>query len=441
MKRLQTLAALKALLPTLVVIAALSAVPLVLSQEQVLFSFGVASLTATPFGGVASDPKGNLYFTANSNCSTGGHCATIFEVSPPAKSGGQWLSQTLVTVPGFTNAGLVRDKGGNLYGTASGGTAGLGYVFQLVPPNIAGGSWSYNVIYNFQSGYFAPVITLALDEAGNLYGGYFGYVFQLKRPATKTGTWTESAIFVAPGDPTAVIVDKLGNVFGATSTGGTFSNGIVFELIPPSTIGGSWTEQTLYNFPSYPAKALRQVRSPQTAGPPPKGLSLASENVLAIDAHGNLFGTQPFGGTAGVGYVYELTPPSTSGGSWSFSNVYSFTGSATGSADGAYPAAAVVVTSNGALFGTTYLGGNAAGTLDGSLGTLFKLTPPSVAGGDWTETILRRFTAGYDGANPAASLILGRAGVLYGATNFGGNNQTWGSNYMPGSGTVFQIVP
>jgi hypothetical protein len=441
MNRFQTSAVQKPLLATLMVIAALCAAPLASSQEKVLFPFGVASVAATSSGGVVSDPKGNLYFTANSNCSTGGYCATFFEISPPAKPGGQWLSQILVTIPGFTNAGLARDKGGNLYGTASGGAAGLGYVFQLVPPNILGGSWSYSVIYNFQSGSYAPALTLAIDETGNLYGGYFGYVFELKRPATKTGTWTESAIFVAPGDPTAVIVDKLGNVFGATSSGGTFSNGIVFELIPPSTTGGSWTEQTLYNFPSYPAKALRPLRSTQTSGPPPKGLSLASENVLAIDTHGNLFGTQPFGGTAGVGYVYELTFPSTSGGSWSFSNVYSFTGSATGSADGAYPAAAVVVTNNGALFGTTYLGGNAAGTLDGSLGTLFKLTPPSVAGGNWTEAILRRFTAGYDGANPAASLILGRAGVLYGATNFGGNNQTWGSNYMPGSGTVFQIIP
>jgi hypothetical protein len=401
----------------------------------------VVTLQATPFGTVTSDQKGNLYFIANGNCTSTGLCFTVYELLPPSQPNGQWGAQNLVTgIPGFSDAGLVRDSEGNLYGTASGGAKGSGYVFQMIPPPQINDDWSFKDIYDFQTGSYVPFLTLALDATGNLYGGYNGSVFQLKRPATKTGAWTEGVIYAAPGDPTAVILDKAGNVYGATATGGTSGNGIVFELTPPATSGGTWTEQTLYNFPSSPANAIHPARARQSAGLPPKGLDLGSENILSLDAKGNLYGTQLYGGTGGVGYVFELAPPATSGGTWTFSTLYNFTGSAAGSTDGAYPGAAVLP-ANGNLYGTTYLGGNAAGTLDGSLGTVFELTPPSTSGGTWTETVLRRFTAGFDGANPGAGLIMGKGNVLYSITNFGGNDQVSGNNYMPGSGTVFSIVP
>jgi hypothetical protein len=440
-RALITPALINSLLPALVLIAALAVAPLASSQEKVLFPFGAASTFTTPFGTVTSDQKGNLYFIANGNCNSTGYCATVWELLPPSQPNGQWGGNNLVNgVLGYAETGLVRDSEGNLYGTTSGGAKGYGYVFQAIPPSENNGDWSYKDIYDFQTGSYAPFITLALDAAQNLYGGYFGNVFQLKRPATRTGSWTESVIYAAPGDPTAVILGKAGNVFGATATGGTSGSGIVFELTPPATSGGSWTEQTLYNFPSSPTNAIHPARSRQNAGLSPKGLDLGSENILSLDAKGNLYGTQPYGGTGGVGYVFELAPPATSGGTWTYSTLYNFTGSAAGSTDGAYPGAAVLP-ANGNLYGTTYLGGNSAGTLDGSLGTIFELTPPSTSGGTWTETILRRFTAGFDGANPGANFILGKGNVLYSITNFGGNDQVFSGSYMPGSGTVFSIVP
>jgi len=433
------LALTNSLLPALVLIAALAVAPLASSQEKVLFPFGVPTMSATPFGTVTSDQKGNLYFIANGNCNSLGYCATVWELSPPSQPNGQWGGSNLVNdVLGYAETGLVRDSEGNLYGTASGGAKGYGYVFQAIPPSENNGDWSSKDICDFQTGSYAPFITMALDAAGNLYGGYNGNVFQLKRPATKTGTWTESVIYAAPGDPTAVILDKAGDVYGATATGGTSGSGIVFELTPTS--GGTWTAQTLYNFPTSPSNAIHPARSRQNAGLPPKGLDIGSENILSLDAKGNLYGTQPYGGTGSVGYVFELAPPATSGGNWTFSTIYNFTGSAAGSTDGAYPGAAVLPV-NGNLYGTTYLGGNAAGTLDGSLGTVFELTPPSTSGGTWTETILRRFTAGFDGANPGANLILGKGNALYSITNFGGNDQVFGNTYMPGSGIVFSLVP
>jgi hypothetical protein len=439
MKNFQASSALKPLLPALVVFAFLTLGPQASSQEQVLFSFGAVDGTAAPNGGVANDPKGNLYFASNGNCT--GTCSVIFELSPPTTPNGQWLAQSAGDL-GFLNAGVVWQPGGNIYGTASGGSSAFGYVFQIVAPEGFGCCWSINTIYNFKGGTdaSAPTSTLILDSEGNLYGAsYNGQVFEVKPPAKRGGAWTESVLYNVGNSPTGVILDQHGNLFGTALLGGSNGNGFVFELSPP-TSGSAWTEQIIYNFAASTAKSIRRPLAQHGSALPPKGLDLGLENGIAMDANGNIFGTQTYGGTTGVGYVYELTPPS-SGGAWSFSNLYSFTGAATGSTDGAYPGAGVTIGRDGSLYGTTYLGGNAAGTIDGSLGTIFQLTPPSTAGGNWTETLLRRFTAGFDGADPAASLLLGPKGVLYGVTNFGGDNQLGGNNYMPGTGTVFQIHP
>src|SRR5579872_5740363 len=51
-----------------------------------------------------------------------------------------------------------------------------------------------------------------------------------------------------------LMMDTSGNLYGTTAIGGAYSNGtiqgngIVFELTPPATSGGSWTESILLNF-------------------------------------------------------------------------------------------------------------------------------------------------------------------------------------------------
>jgi uncharacterized repeat protein (TIGR03803 family) len=65
----------------------------------------------------------------------------------------------------------------------------------------------------------------------------------------------------------------------------------------------------------------------------------------------------------------------------------------------------------GALYGTTQSGGNCRSGSDGC-GTVFKLTPPALPGGCWTETILHRFTGGSDGAAPGAGLVADPQGDL-----------------------------
>jgi uncharacterized repeat protein (TIGR03803 family) len=64
------------------------------------------------------------------------------------------------------------------------------------------------------------------------------------------------------------------------------------------------------------------------------------------------------------------------------------------------------------------------------LAQFFKLTPPSTAGGAWTETVLYSFS-GSDGGGTLASLISDASGALYGTTSGGGS---------AGLGTVFEIA-
>jgi hypothetical protein len=65
--------------------------------------------------------------------------------------------------------------------------------------------------------------------------------------------------------------------------------------------------------------------------------------------------------------------------------LHSFTGQ---NGDGEYPYASLVIGPRGALYGTTANGGVSVGILTG--GTVFELIPPSVAGGQWSETIIHR---------------------------------------------------
>ena len=87
----------------------------------------------------------------------------------------------------YPSGGLVFDSSGNLYGLANnGGAYDAGVVFELSPP--MGGSWSYNVLYNFGAtaeGRY-PSGTLIFDAHGNLYGvtggggtDNFGTVFEV----------------------------------------------------------------------------------------------------------------------------------------------------------------------------------------------------------------------------------------------------------------------
>jgi len=147
---------------------------------------------------------------------------------------------------------------------------------------------------------------------------------------------------------------------------------------------------------------------------------------LIFDKVGNLYGTTEFGGTYNQGTVFGITR--NSGGSWTETVLYNFTGGA----DGGQPTASLVFDTAGNLYGTTGFGGN--GNCNLGCGTAFQLTPGS---GGWTQTVLYTFTGGSDGREPYARLLFDAAGNLYGTTLLGGNI---GSACSTGCGTVFKLT-
>jgi uncharacterized repeat protein (TIGR03803 family) len=127
-------------------------------------------------------------------------------------------------------------------------TNGCGTIFELTPAKH--GHWSERVIHSFKQGpggYF-PLAGLVVDKSGNLYGtassggsnqchSGCGVVFRLT-PGSQ-GKWTYTVLhrFTGPPDgatPNAgLIFDKTGkHLYGTTTFGGANSVGTVFELTP-----------------------------------------------------------------------------------------------------------------------------------------------------------------------------------------------------------------
>jgi hypothetical protein len=185
---------------------------------------------------------------------------------------------------------------------------------------------------------------------------------------------------------------------------------VVYELTPPTTGNGNWTESTVYNFTGINGD-----------GSVPNGL-LVAEN-------GTLYGTTESGGINGNGIVFQLVPPAVAGGSWTETVIHQFTGAVIDSSDGAEPVSLVMDVS-GNLYGAAYQGGTVTTACPSGCGALFKLAPPATSGGPWKESILYRFKGASDGLAPSA-LVINSKGVLFGAAQGG----------TAGYGTLYKLEP
>jgi len=391
--------------------------------EAVIYNFMYGTDGSWPHAGVVINKNGVLYGTTTDGGTVG--AGTVFSLTPPASAGGAWTETilhdfTYGTDGSYPQAGVAIGKNGVLYGTtSSGGTVGAGTVFSLTPPASPGGAWTERVIYNFMYGTDGshPYAGVTVGNNGVLYGTTSsggtvgaGTVFALAPPETRDGAWTETVIynFMYGTDGSwpyaGVVINKNGVLYGTTTDGGTVGAGTVFSLTPPASPGADWTETILHDFTygtdgSYPQAGV------------------------VIGKNGVLYGTTTSGGTVGAGTVFSLTPPASPGGAWTERVIYNFMYGT----DGSHPYAGVAISKNGVLYGTTTDGGSVGA------GTIFSLTPPASPRGAWTETILHNFTYGTDdGSYPAAGVVIGRNGVLYGTTSSGGT---------VGAGTVFSMTP
>jgi uncharacterized repeat protein (TIGR03803 family) len=331
---------------------------------------------------------------------------------------------------GVTPNALISDSAGNLFGTTTNGGVYEGQVlfagtaFELSP--LKNGDWNEKILHSFGSGTDGEAPNgLISDAAGNLYGttsygggkicynavpaapGGCGIVFQLRPPTTKGGAWTEVVLYRFTGgkdgnNPNGFLtLDSSGNLYGTTSYGGGgFSNGgTVFELSPRAI--GYWAVKPLHLFTS-------------------NGDGSHPSSAVTFDSSGNLYGTTCAGGTYQSGIVFELSPMNS--GTWGEKVLYNFNSNGT---DGVCPVGGLTSDFGGNLYGTTVSGGN------NNYGTVFELTPSS--GGVWTEKVLYKFNGGSgDGSYPYSGVLFDSSGNLYGSTSYG-------STYN--GGAVFKLTP
>jgi uncharacterized repeat protein (TIGR03803 family) len=271
-----------------------------------------------------------------------------------------------------------------------------------------------SVLYNFKGSADGgrPAGSLTIDSAGNLYGatisggsGGQGVVFRLTQ--TPHG-WIQTTLHAFTGGNDGggpnggMVFDSAGNLYGTTSYGGTNNAGTVFEISPTAD---GFTESVIHSF-----------GFPDGAGP---------YAGLAIDGAGNLYGTLDLS-TGGYGAVFELSP--VAGGDWNLSVIHNFD-----SSDGANPYGPMVIDNFGNLYGTTSNGG-AAGH-----GTVFLLTKAST---NWQATVLHNFTDGLDGGGPFGGITLDPNGHLYGTALIGGTSTLYGTAFsLTGSQSAqFQVI-
>jgi uncharacterized repeat protein (TIGR03803 family) len=269
---------------------------------------------------------------------------------------------------------------------------------------------SYAVIHAFSGGQdgASPHAGLTIDGRGNLYGttedGGLGYGTAFKMTPVGSG-WIVSSLheFTNNSDGaypfSRVVAGTDGNLYGTNEDGGQYGGGVVYKLTIPVRVctGAScpWTLTVLHPF------------NLGADGHSPLG-------DITFDAAGNMYGTASSGGAYQMGTVWELSRQGI------FSVLYAF--GTTGMQDGALPEAGVVLGSDGALYGTTDIGG-AYGA-----GSVFKLTQ---SGSGWTETRLHDFQDGSDGGYPFAGLIFDASGNLYGSTL---------SSSSGGGGTIYKLA-
>src|SRR6266567_6394050 len=194
----------------------------------------------------------------------------------------------------YADTDLETDSAGNIYGTTVlGGDFGSGTVFKLSPTPTG---WEHTVLYSFTSGADGgePYKGVTLDRDGNLYGtavaggsgsceGGCGVVYKLTNSG---GTWTPTVIHAftggddGSGPGARVTIDKSGNVYGMTPTGGAYGLGTIYKIHKEHK--GAWSFKVIHAF----------------TGGADGATGSAGRMILR---HGHLYGAATAGGAYGSG--------------------------------------------------------------------------------------------------------------------------------------------
>jgi uncharacterized repeat protein (TIGR03803 family) len=246
-----------------------------------------------------------------------------------------------------------------------------------------------------------PEAGLVLDANGNLLGttvhgggSNFGTVFEVLNTGGSYGSLTTLASFgSSPGQSPlgGLTINASGSLLATTAAGGA-GYGTFFQIANSGgTYGALSTLATFSNSGEYYTAA-----------------------TLTADSAGNLFGVTRYGGSTGMGTVYEI--PKTGSTYGTPTTLATFTGT-----NGKQLYGAVFVDANGNLIGTTRVGGAS------NDGTVFEI--PKTGGSYGSIITLATFT-GTNGSNQGGGLIADAAGNLFGTSASGGAH---------GGGTIFEV--
>jgi uncharacterized repeat protein (TIGR03803 family) len=215
--------------------------------ETVLYAFQGGGDGGVPTGAPIMDGAGNLYGvtqlggTINSICTVG--CGVVYKLTPDGAEQALYAFQGGEDGSG-SRGNLLLDNSGNLYGTTEfgGGTGcvynlGCGTVFKVTPDGME------SILHRFQGGLDgnAPVAGLIMDAKGNLFGttalggnlncdkgGGCGTVFKVSASGRETVLVSFRKRYGR--EPVAALLAKKGYLYGTTTSGGLYKQGVVFRV-------------------------------------------------------------------------------------------------------------------------------------------------------------------------------------------------------------------
>lgn len=376
---------------TAVVFAAVTLGLAVCAQAQTfstLASFDEANGSYPQYGPLVQGTDGNYYGTTP----VGGHYGggVFFRVTPSGELTNLYNFCSLSKCADGTSpwSTPVLGADGNFYGTTNlgGNSEKAGTIYRMTRAGKLTTLYSFCPTSPCNDG--AYPIGLVQASNGNFYGvtanfgaGNNGTIFEISRSGVFKVLYSfcSQANCADGSEPYAGLMQASdGNLYGTTAKGGAYGNGLVYWISPAGKF------KTIHSFC---ALTLCADGATPYAG-------------LVQDARGNFYGTTFYGGANSFGTVYEITAAG------HFVVLHSFDNT-----DGSYPISAVIVASDGNLYGT-------ASNSDTFGGTIFEIT----AAGKFTSLYSFCTTTGCAGKNPDDPLLQATDGTFYGTTSGGGTS-------------------
>jgi uncharacterized repeat protein (TIGR03803 family) len=258
--------------------------------KTVLHSFGDGDDGANPIAAVVQASDGSLYGTTYYGGAFGQ--GSVFRISAAGDE------STLYSFTGGADgansaAGLIEGTDGNLYGTTYyGGEANSGTVFRITP------SGAESVLHAFAGGADGAYVDVGVVQGSD--GSFYGVT-------AGGGAGDVGTVFaITPGGDTTVLYSFAGGEDGADPTDGANPSSRLIEaedglLYGTTFIGGANEVGTIFRISPAGEYAVVHSFGATETGP------VYPDSALVQGRDGNFYGTTEFGGSNGLGTVYELS--------------------------------------------------------------------------------------------------------------------------------------